>query len=71
MKKFANVTAPRIAEQTFAPAIVLIRKIENGISGSLAFHSISRNAASRTAAAIRRLIVQPEPQPWLGAFETA
>src|SRR5438309_11880114 len=71
MKKFAKVTAPRIAEQTFAPAIVRIRNIENGISGSFARDSITRNATRSTADAMIRLIVQPEPQPWFGASDTA
>ena len=56
---------------TLAPATVRTRKIENGISGNRTRASITRNAASSTADAISRTIVQAEPQPWSGACETA
>ena len=54
-----------------APATVRIRKIENGISGSLARDSITRKATISTAETTSRDRTQPEPQPWIGAFETA
>ncbi len=71
MKKFAKIIAPSSRPATFAPATVRTRKMWNGISGSFARDSISRNAPSRIADAASREIVQPEPQPWSGAFETA
>ena len=70
-KKFENVTAPSMNAVTFAPATVRIRKIENGISGSLARASITRKPRISAAATIRRVMTQPEPQPWIGALETA
>ena len=48
MKKFENVTAPSRNEQMFAPATVRMRKIENGISGSFARDSMTRNAIRST-----------------------
>ena len=71
MKKFAKIIAPSSRPATFAPATVRTRKMWNGISGSLTRDSITRKAMSRAAAMASREIVQPEPQPWAGAFETA
>src|SRR5258708_9092039 len=71
MKKFEKVTAPSSTPITFAPATVRTRKIEKGITGYFARDSITRKAASNTAETARRESVQPEPQPWSGAFEIA
>ena len=54
-----------------APATVLIRKMENGISGSFVRDSMATNASSRTTETASGISVQAEPQPWSGAFETA
>src|ERR1700751_2394149 len=56
---------------TFAPATVRIRKIENGSRGSFARDSITTNATMSAAETARRVITQPDPQPWTGALDTA
>ena len=71
MKKFAKTTAPSRSPAAFAPATVLTRKILNGISGSFARVSITQKTSSSTTATASRVSVQPEPQPWAGALETA
>ena len=47
----------------FAPTSVRSRKIENGISGSLARDSQTRKLPMSAAAAVNRPIVSTEPQP--------
>jgi hypothetical protein len=47
----------------FPPTSVRRRKIENGISGSLARASQPRNPARSAPAATKRPIVVAEPQP--------
>ena len=47
----------------FAPATVLIRKIENDINGSSVRVSQPTNPARRAAAAAKMPIVAAEPQP--------
>ena len=71
MKKFANVIAPSRSPATFAPATVRTRKIENGISGSFARDSITRNADEQHGGHGQPRDRPAEPQPWLGASETA
>ena len=71
MKKFANSDAAEQQPATLAPATVRMRKIENGISGSFARDSITRNAISSSDRDGEPEIVQPDPQPWFGRFETA
>ena len=71
MKKFAKTTAPSSSPATFAPATVRTRKMLNGISGSRTRDSITRKMPSSTSEAAMRENVQPEVQPWSGAFETA
>ena len=70
-KKFANTIAPSRRPATFAPATVRTRKMRNGINGSFARDSITRNATRSAAATTSREIVQAVPQPWFGASETA
>jgi hypothetical protein len=71
MKKLANTTAPSSSAEMFAPVTVRTRKMRNGISGSFARDSMNTNASSSAAAIASRSSVQPEPQPWSGAFDTA
>ena len=54
---------PRMKPAMFAPATVLMRKIENDISGSLARSSQTTNPTSRAAAATKMPIVLAEVQP--------
>src|SRR5438034_1275119 len=61
--------APSAIPTTLAVLTVASRQIENGISGSATRVSITRNAASSTAAAISSPIVRPVAQPTSGAFE--
>jgi hypothetical protein len=63
IRNIENVTVPRIRPEMFAALTVRIRKIENGISGSLARASQTTNPARITPAATKRPIVSNELQP--------
>ena len=58
-----------IITTTFAPVTVRTRKIRKGIIGDGCRDSMTMNAASNSAAAMRKPIVRPLLQPTSGAFE--
>ena len=66
-----NSEAPVRIPTTFAPVIVRLLKIENGISGEAERSSIATKAASSATAPASRPIVWPEPQPASGASISA
>jgi hypothetical protein len=71
MKKLLKTTPPSSRPITFAPATVRIRKIESGMSGSRACRSQTTKPTRRTAATATSTIVRADPQPTIGARESA
>ena len=63
IRNIENSAVPRMNPAMFAPATVLIRKIENDISGSLARVSQATKPTSSATAAAKMPIVLPDDQP--------
>ena len=63
IRNIENRAVPRMNPAMFAPATVLILKIEKDMSGSFARVSRSTKPASSSAAATKMLIVFAELQP--------
>ncbi len=67
IRNIPNNAVPRMSPAMFAPTSVRSRKIENGISGSLARASQARKPPMSAAAAAKSPIVVGEVQPKLFA----
>ena len=63
IRNIENVTVPRIRPAMFAAVTVFVRKIENGISGSLTRDSQATNAARRAPAAAKKADRLDDVQP--------
>ena len=71
IRNIEKSAVPRMKPATLAPVTVLMRKIENDISGSCRRSSTATNDASSTAAVAKRPIVRADDQPKSFAFVIA